>query len=162
MWSPVWWTVWPYAAPGPWETICSYAMTYASCWRMGLRMLLMMKSRLGGPFTRLSIIEMDTFLLPFQRCCCPYLRARHGPFTWRGLQCLSAYQYGTGVLGVRHILSKMLLSPYMFATLLLGRQLRYIAGPLWVSMYWFILEVCIFYILLKRLWEPGLRVLYTR
>ena len=41
-----------------------------------LRMLLIMKSRLGGLFTRLSIIEMDTFLLPFQRCCCPCLRAR--------------------------------------------------------------------------------------
>ena len=42
--------------------------------------------------------------------------------------------------GQAHIV-KMLLSPYMFASLLLGRQLRYIAGPLWVSMYRFIMEV---------------------
>ena len=34
------------------------------------------EEQISGHFTRLSITETDISLLPFQRCCCPYSRAR--------------------------------------------------------------------------------------
>ena len=58
--------------------------------------------------------------------------------------------------GQAHIV-KMLLSPHMFASLLLGRQLRYIAGPLWFQCKDSLSKSGIFYMLLKRFVRAGVK-----